>query len=41
MGRNLIHGSDAPDSAKDEITHWFKPEEVFGYARPHDVWIYE
>ncbi|XP_031391029.1 nucleoside diphosphate kinase III, chloroplastic/mitochondrial-like isoform X2 [Punica granatum] len=26
--RNIIHGSDGPDSAKDEINLWFKPEEL-------------
>ena len=25
---NLIHGSDAPETAADEIALWFKPEEL-------------
>lgn len=25
VGRNLIHGSDGPDSAKAEIANWFTP----------------
>ena len=25
---NLIHGSDAPETAQDEIALWFKPEEL-------------
>ncbi|EGZ10924.1 hypothetical protein PHYSODRAFT_464988, partial [Phytophthora sojae] len=38
-GRNLVHGSDGPDSAKHEITMWFKPEEVSNYERALDSWI--
>jgi nucleoside-diphosphate kinase len=34
IGRNLVHGSDSPDSAKREIAIWFEPSEIF--ARPHD-----
>jgi nucleoside-diphosphate kinase len=29
MGRNIIHGSDGVASAKREIEHWFKENEVF------------
>lgn len=25
---NLVHGSDAPETAHDEIALWFKPEEL-------------
>ncbi|RDY10940.1 Nucleoside diphosphate kinase IV, chloroplastic/mitochondrial [Mucuna pruriens] len=28
VGRNIIHGSDGPETAKDEIKLWFKPEEL-------------
>eukprot|EP01133_Synstelium_polycarpum_P011962 gene11962-13942_t len=28
LGRNIIHGSDSTDSARDEITLWFKEGEV-------------
>jgi nucleoside-diphosphate kinase len=28
VGRNIIHGSDAIDSAKKEIELWFKEEEI-------------
>ena len=28
MMLNLIHGSDAPETAADEIALWFKPEEL-------------
>jgi nucleoside-diphosphate kinase len=26
--QNLVHGSDAPETARDEINLWFKPEEL-------------
>lgn len=38
-GRNLVHGSDGPDSAKHEIGMWFKPEEISNYERALDSWI--
>ncbi|KAL3499220.1 hypothetical protein ACH5RR_038313 [Cinchona calisaya] len=28
VGRNIIHGSDGPETAKDEINLWFKPDEL-------------
>jgi nucleoside-diphosphate kinase len=34
IGRNLVHGSDSPESAKREIAIWFEPHEIL--ARPHD-----
>jgi nucleoside-diphosphate kinase len=34
IGRNLVHGSDSPESAKREIAIWFQPHELL--ARPHD-----
>jgi len=39
--RNLIHASDAPETAATEIALWFKPEELHDYARDVDRWIYE
>lgn len=27
---NLVHGSDAPETAQTEIALWFKPEELVG-----------
>ncbi|CAI5709687.1 unnamed protein product [Hyaloperonospora brassicae] len=38
-GRNLVHGSDSPDSAKHEISMWFTPAEVSNYDRALDTWI--
>ena len=28
IGENLVHGSDAPETAQAEIALWFKPEEL-------------
>lgn len=36
---NLVHASDGPDTAKQEIELFFKPEEVIDYARSNDSWI--
>jgi len=41
LGRNIIHGSDSPAAAKDEITLWFKPDEVASYNLENYKWIYE
>ena len=36
---NLVHASDGPDTAKQEIALFFKPEEVLDYSRSNDGWI--
>lgn len=41
IGRNLIHGSDGTDSAKAEISLWFKEEEIAEYDSALEKWIYE
>jgi nucleoside-diphosphate kinase len=41
IGRNLIHASDAPETAERELALWFKPEELATYARETDRWIFE
>ncbi len=41
IGRNLIHGSDGPESAAREISIFFKPEELLSYSRATDQWIME
>ena len=40
-GMNIIHGSDSVESAKREISIFFKPEELVSYDRTADKWIYE
>lgn len=39
--RNLIHASDAPETAATEIALFFLPEELVAYSRDIDKWIYE
>ena len=40
-GRNLIHGSDSPASAKREIALFFRGDELHSYARDVDRWLFE
>jgi nucleoside-diphosphate kinase len=39
--RNLVHASDAPETAEKEIALWFKPEELMAYSREVDRWVNE
>ena len=39
--RNLVHGSDAAETAAKEIRHWFRDEELASYGRGIDAWIFE
>jgi nucleoside-diphosphate kinase len=39
--RNLIHASDAPETARSEIALWFKIDEVTSYSREIDRWVNE
>jgi nucleoside-diphosphate kinase len=41
LGRNMVHGSDSPDSAEREIGLFFRPEELLDYERSADPWIFE
>jgi len=41
IGRNIVHGSDGPDTAEFEINLWFKPEEIADYKRIDEVWLTE
>jgi nucleoside-diphosphate kinase len=41
MGRNLIHGSDGPETAATEIKLWFSADELLSYNRSVDPWIFE
>ncbi|KAG7031153.1 Nucleoside diphosphate kinase IV, chloroplastic/mitochondrial [Cucurbita argyrosperma subsp. argyrosperma] len=40
VGRNIIHGSDGPETAVDEIKLWFKPEELVSYTSNSEKWVY-
>ncbi len=41
VGRNLIHGSDAIETAKTEISLWFKEEELVSWEPTLTPWIVE
>ena len=41
IGRNLVHGSDSPESAVREIGLFFEPGEMLEYGRSNDDWIKE
>ena len=41
LGRNLIHGSDGPDSSAREIALFFDESQLFDYERDIDRWIFE
>ena len=36
---NLIHASDAPETAEKEVALFFSPDELVDYARESDRWI--
>lgn len=40
-GRNIVHASDSPESAKREIEIHFKESEISGYSRIDETWVYE
>jgi nucleoside-diphosphate kinase len=37
--RNLIHASDAPETAESELAMWFGPADLVAYGRAIDSWI--
>jgi len=37
--RNLIHASDAPETAEAELGLWFEPGALADYVREIDAWI--
>ncbi len=41
VGRNLIHGSDAIETAENEISLWFKEEELVSWQPTLTTWIVE
>ncbi len=41
IGRNLVHGSDGPQTAATEIALFFTPEEILSWERDTDRWIIE
>ena len=41
VGRNICHGSDAPETAAKEIALWFKDEELVKWGPVAMCWVYE
>ncbi|MGD1931595.1 MAG: nucleoside-diphosphate kinase [Leptolyngbyaceae cyanobacterium] len=41
IGRNLIHGSDAIETAQQEIALWFKEDELTSWESSTKGWLYE
>lgn len=41
VGKNIIHGSDSPESAQREIGLFFKEEEILSYDKDISNWVYE
>ncbi|WP_456266921.1 MULTISPECIES: nucleoside-diphosphate kinase [unclassified Bacillus (in: firmicutes)] len=40
VGKNIIHGSDSPESAEREINLFFKQEELTSWDQTISNWIY-
>jgi nucleoside-diphosphate kinase len=41
IGHNLVHASDSPETAAQEIGLFFSPDEILSYGRDVDKWITE
>ena len=41
IGRNIIHGSDGPDTASFEINLWFNDEEICDWNPSDSIWRIE
>ena len=41
IGRNLIHASDAVETAALEVDLWFRPDELVTWARAGEDWAFE
>lgn len=40
VGKNIIHGSDSPQSAEREVSLFFEKMELLSYAKQDNDWIY-
>jgi nucleoside-diphosphate kinase len=36
---NLVHGSDSPENAAQEIALWFRPDELIDYTPTDAAWV--
>ena len=41
MGRNLVHGSDSPESAAREVALFFEEKDIVSWERSVEGWIVE
>lgn len=41
VGRNLAHASDSEETAAEEVSLWFRPEEIITWSRDTDRWVFE
>jgi len=41
VGKNLVHGSDGPETAQAEIALFFRDGELVSWTRDADRWLYE
>jgi len=37
--QNIVHASDGPETAVEELALWFSPNELFDYEREIDRWV--
>lgn len=40
VGKNIIHGSDSPESAQQEINLFFNDNEILSYSKQDSEWVY-
>jgi len=40
VGKNIVHGSDSPESAEREINLWFEDNAIVSYDKQDNDWIY-
>jgi nucleoside-diphosphate kinase len=40
LSRNVVHGSDSPESAEREINIFFREDEILEYHKIDEKWIY-
>lgn len=41
LGRNVVHGSDSPESGEREVALFFEPSELVEWTRDSERWIRE
>lgn len=41
VGRNLVHGSDSVENGAAEVALWFNYDELIGWGRDVDPWIFQ